>query len=135
MKHSSKQQRQLIQIRRRKAGMDDQNHRDFMQIQFGMSSTIDLTYQQAEQYLEHLADLGYGSESRNNYRPKPGQDGYIRILWQQLADAGVLDRPDEFGMNAFIKRTTGIDDLAWCDTRAKSKVITALKRWVKSLEK
>lgn len=127
-----------IQSGRSSAGWSHADHVNFMQDRFGQNSLLKLTQAQRdeyEDYLRGLGHIGYGGKNSER-RPAPAketmsQEAFIKLLWDQLDVAGKLRDPTDDGLNKFVKRTVGVDQLAWCDKKAKSKIITALKNWRK----
>lgn len=139
IKLSTPAQRQLIQVGRRKAGWDHDTHVAFMQARWKKGSTLDLTYNQAEEYKTHLRALGHIGYGRKNSEARPApaketltQEEYIQILWKQLSDAGKLNDSSDYALQCFVKRVTGVNHVTWCNQTQKSNIITALKRWKES---
>lgn len=54
----------------------------------------------------------------------------IWSLWQQLADAGMVNNRRMSGLSAFVKRQTGIESLQWLSTTQELEVIESLKQWL-----
>lgn len=51
-------------------------------------------------------------------------------LWQQLADANLVDSRKMPALLAFVKRQTGVDRLEWLNPQQEKLVVESLKRWV-----
>lgn len=71
-------------------------------------------------------------------RPKPAGDNpqvdKIRALWGELKTLGALRNPTEKALNGYCKRMTGVDRVDWLDGAQASRVIEALKQWIKRVE-
>lgn len=125
----------LIQVRRSRAGWDHQTHADFMMHNFGKKSCIALTEAQAEEYLDHLENLGQGGnrpkQAAGGYPKKTlSQDEYAIMLWNKLHKDGIVKDKSIDALGKFCQRTVGVAQLSWCAQKQKSAVITALKKWL-----
>ena len=127
---STSRQRQLIQIRRKKAGMDHDCHVDFMSVRFGKTSAVELTMKEAEAYLEYLASKGY-SGKRPPMAGTMTQDEYLASLWQKLGKKGLVKDASEAALNKMAKKVSGVDHLQWCSKKQKTNLIYILKKMLK----
>ena len=53
-------------------------------------------------------------------------------LWQQLADAGLVDNRKMPALLAFVKRQTAVERLEWLNAKQEDLVVESLKKWLKS---
>jgi len=133
----------IIQTRRRKAGLTDENHHDFMLANFGKTSCTLLTEAEADTYLDRLEVLGQsGNRPSKGAKSRVGgfqkgtvtQEQFALILWGKLAKAGKIKDSSEQALGKFVFRTVSVQQFAWCTKPQKSKVITGLQKWLKAKE-
>jgi len=92
-----------------------------------------------QKVIERLKKNGFKSSSKSrSKRPlAPRSDlRLVHVLWKKLGEAGVLERPDRAGLNAFVRKTFGeswgsvpTDIDALTDADQINAVIRALKAW------
>jgi len=69
--------------------------------------------------------------SRRDRLPATAHRGKLWALWLSAWNLGVVDRPTEAALCAFIKRQTGLDAAQWArDERETAKAIEGLKAWL-----
>lgn len=134
VKESTAKQRQLIQIGRRKAGWSHDVHVDFMRERYKKSTTLILTFEQAEDYLKHLrkgGHIGWGpGKSGKKDRRKISPKKYVQILWKKLDEAGKLKDPSQESLNKYVRRVAKVDHLDWCSQSQLTSVLNGLKAWL-----
>jgi hypothetical protein len=59
------------------------------------------------------------------------QDKLIFSLWGQLFEQKKTGSGSRQSLNRWIKRQTGVERLEWLNTQQKSKLIEAMKGWLK----
>ncbi|PID59336.1 GemA protein [candidate division KSB3 bacterium] len=117
-----------INIACKELGIDK---KDLLADMFGLESSKQLTRTQTFKLLEHLKRLGFKPKRGKKTSPSytNGQMRKIVALWITLAQAGVVKNSSDRALQAYIKRMTKKDNLAWCDGKDLSIVIESLKRW------
>lgn len=137
----------LIHVARRELGMQDDDYRSMlasMTALGGRTSAADLSIKGLELVLKALKTKGFkirikGSTAATSNKPgrRMASDPVsrkIRSLWLQLRDAGVLRDSSEKALAAYVKNTTGVEDLAWLNDAQARKVIEGLKSWLSRVE-
>lgn len=51
-------------------------------------------------------------------------------LWQQLADARLVDERSASALQRYVKRQTGVDQLTWLNAAQLDLLIESLKKWL-----
>lgn len=121
--------------------MDDDSYRQLLHQVGKVDSSADLDASGRSKLLHRLRQLGWKPKTRSKPRQKQKvtarqpQDRKIRALWLDLADRGVVRDRSEVALARYVKRQTGIERLEWLDDRQASKVIEALKLWVKRVKR
>lgn len=130
-----------IHIAKAELGWDDEFYRSVMQAKCGVRSAGELDYAGRKRFLAHLRACGW--QGGPKARPAAGDRAGVRSrapltapqrkmwsLWQQLADAGLVDNRRMPALLAFVKRQTGVDRLEWLTGRQEDLVVESLKRWL-----
>jgi hypothetical protein len=122
-------------------GMDtaDRNpaseYRSLLQQVGGSASAAAMTDAQRRLVLRHLGRLNRERTSRTgSARRHETQAEFVAGLWNKLGRIGALQQPTPAGLDAFVKGMTGIDSVRFLDTAQGTKVVEALKAWIKRAE-
>lgn len=124
-----------IHIAIKEIGMTDQQYRDLLTINYGVSSSKQLNGRQIGELLRLLRNKGWKparAPAGKNSRPmaRDPQSRKIRALWLTLRDLGALRNPSEEALAKYVKKQTGVDALQWLDPQQHNQVIESLKSWV-----
>lgn len=119
-------------------GMSDDDYRALLFQLSGQRSTQTMAPGVRHDVRRHFERLGTaagvwepprrGAWARKVAKSSP-MERKVWALWNALARAGVIHNKDEAAMRAWVKRQTGMDDLAFCDWAQLSGLIEALKDW------
>ncbi|KAB6715840.1 regulatory protein GemA [Roseobacter sp. TSBP12] len=120
-------------------GIDDDTRHDLQLVVTGKASLSDMSDAELRAVVENLKErgfkAGFNGGKKGKFKPAPRADlRLIHVLWKLLGDAGVLDRPDRAGLNAFVRsrfegkwQSVPIDIDALRDADQINAVIRALK--------
>lgn len=123
----------LRQIRaiRHTAGeqLADDDYRAILQRCAGVASSTEIrSIGEAKAVLAEFERLGIG---RSLARPKlSALQRKMWSLWQQLADAGLVDNRKMPALMAWVKKQTGIDQLRWLTFAQENTCVESLKQWL-----
>jgi Mu-like prophage protein gp16 len=130
----------LIHVARRELGMQDEDYRAMlaaMPALGGKTSSADLGIKGLEIVMRALKARGFKVRSNALKGPNTSrkladddQSRLIRSLWIQLSEAGAVRNSSEAALSAYVRRVTGVDDLAWLNSRQASSIIEQLKSWL-----
>lgn len=140
-----------IHVLRSRLRMDEDAYRDLMAgLYDGKRSSTHLTDRERGAFVAHLqaladklpgASAGRGRPPRTGGgtgRPRPAltpRQGKMFSLWQQLADAGLVQDRRMQALDAWIvgREWLGqkVADKTWLCTRREDQVIESLKRWLR----
>lgn len=122
-----------IHIAKKELGLTDEEYRDILYCQYRKKSSKDLTPGQAWKLLAYFKNMGWKPKQQSALPgmsvPNDGQSKKIQALWITLNQAGIVKNGSNKAMMAFVKRITKKDQLKWCDSQEKNRVIEALKEW------
>lgn len=126
-----------IHIGLKELGWDDGFYRSILWSVCRVKSSAELDFTGRKRLLDHMRKCGWAggaarAQSRPVRKPLTGLQRKIWSLWQQLADAGLVDNRKMPALNAFVKRQTGVDRLEWLAGRQEDLVIESLKGMLKS---
>lgn len=134
----------LIHVARRELGMADEDYRSMlagMPALGGRTSSADLSIEGLDLVLRALKSKGFKIRAQGPASAQPTRtmatdprSRKIRSLWLQLRDAGVLRNASEKALASYVKRITGVEDLAWLSDSQANQVIEALKAWADRME-
>lgn len=135
MSAETRRLQQTIHAACRELGLDSAARHDVQMAACGKASMRDMDDLDLAMVLVHLKARGW--DARKGRRAAPRADlRFVHVLWARLGQAGVLDRPDRDGLNAFVRRRfadkwgaipADIDMLR--DPAQINAVIRALKEW------
>lgn len=121
-----------IHIAKKQLGMSDDAYRAMLKSVAGASSASDLDLRGRGKVLHHLKTLGWkpkAAKKKQAITPSDPQDKKIRALWLTMYSEGIVKRPEEAALRAYVRRITGCDRLEWITTKQASIVIESLKQW------
>ncbi len=125
-----------IHIAKASLGWDDDHYRDILFAVCRVRSSAQLDFAGRKRFLAHLQACGWaGARPAARRAVKPALTGPQRkmwSLWQQLADAGLVENRRMPALMAWIKRQTGVERLEWLNLAQEDLVIVSLKAWLKS---
>lgn len=136
-----------IHIAKAQLGWDDGLYRDILWTVCRVKSSAELDFTGRKVFLEHL---------RACIKQLPSTSGAARVgrsltlvklaarvrtpltppqrkmwsLWQQLADAGLVQERKMPALRAFVQRQTQVDRLEWLTPPQEQLVIESLRRWL-----
>lgn len=124
-----------IQTAKSQLKIDEDDWRNHILPRFGAKeingrvSLKSLSIEQMQSLLDSLRSKGFEKPSGT----KPfDQLAYIRLLWRELHEMGVVKNPSEKAIIAWAKHYfEGLDCLEWLNVKQKIKLIQALKDWKK----
>jgi hypothetical protein len=104
----------------------------------GVASSGDMSAPQRAKLLAHLRGLALragpkAGKARRSVHKRAAWNPKHKLvwaLWQQLADAGKVTDRRAGALGAYVKRQTGVDQLAWINERQIDLVIESLKKWL-----
>lgn len=134
----AQRKRDLARIHQGKAalGWDDDTYRALLRQVCGVDSAAKLDAAGRARFLEHLAKCGWRQAPAAAPADRPVRKALTRpqrlmwSLWQQLADAKLVENRRMPALLAFVSRTTGVDRLEWLNGQQETMVIEALKLWL-----
>ena len=105
----------------------------------GRYSATTLSNTQLFQALETMKQSGFKIKPKAKGKGQraladDAQSRMIRALWLELHRLGAVRDPSEGALAGFVKRQHKIDALQWISSDQASRVIEALKSWVKRTE-
>lgn len=106
----------------------------------GVASSADMTSTQRSMLIAHLTQLArrIAPSASGAVKRRPAfsaADKFIWAMWQSLADKGAVSIRSGAGLEAFVKKNTGVDKLAWLTAAQKQQVAEQLKLWLGRLAK
>jgi len=139
-----------IHIAKKELGFSDDVYRDILQGRYKKDSAAKLSRFEAEDLIGHFKGLGFKVKRTPGGKAgtAPGRAGdsprftssptydkpmarKVVAMWINLALAGVVKYSSDAALQAYVKRMTGVDNLAWCEDGQLWKVVEALKKWAK----
>ncbi len=124
-------QRQKIHIAKKELGLTDEIYRDILNFNFKVKSSSNLSPFQADKLLEIFKAKGWKARVSKKKGSSPKYDDRqhrkVVAMWITLADGGVIRNRKDHALQAYVKRTTGIDNLKWCGGSECFTLIESLK--------
>jgi len=125
-----------VHIARKELGLDEEAYRGLLEAAGGRRSAAELDNAQLAAVLDTFRAKGWSGERRAAPRPGPrardeaeAHRRKVRALWWCLWHLGCLSEGSEKALDAFVKRQTGVEKLAWLPADRAAPVIDALKDW------
>ncbi|MFN0182267.1 MAG: phage protein GemA/Gp16 family protein [Aquabacterium sp.] len=127
-----------IHIAKKALCWDDETYRDIMFTVCRVRSSAEMDFGARKRWLAHLraCQQASGVAGGPPTRPAPVRRALEPVerkmwaLWMQLADAGMVQQRSMAALEAYCKRQTGVDRLAWLNGRQQDLVVESLKRWL-----
>ena len=92
----------------RTLGIDTDARQDLQLVATGKASLSEMDEGDMRKVLETLKAKGFKPTKGRRFKSAPRSDlKYCHALWGALGRAGVLDRPDRAGLNAFVRARFG----------------------------
>ena len=128
---------QIIQTLRRKAGMDDDTYRDFLERETGKRSTKDLNEAQSGRVIAKLRvivpyDATRAKKAKTEVKPSSLATGAfaskLRALWLTAYNLGLVQDYRDTALIAFVQRQTGVSHTRFLiEPLLASKAIEGIK--------
>lgn len=127
----------LIHVAKRDRGLADDVYRGILERATGKSSCGDMSVSELDLVMRALKASGFRVKKTPSKKPRhagagktrEGQAALITALWIDLFQLGAITDKSDEALDAFVKRQTGIDRMAWLPPRKAHSVIEALKSW------
>jgi phage gp16-like protein len=123
-----------IHINKKQLNQSDDEYRDLLSTVCGVDSSAKLDITGLMRFLDHqkaCLRLAPGANAKpapkKKLSPKAGK---IFSLWQQLADAGLIQSRTFKSLEAWVKAQTGVDKLEWLNAAQSAQCIEQLKLWL-----
>ncbi|WPY94699.1 regulatory protein GemA [Limimaricola variabilis] len=140
----SRNLQKMIHVGCRELGLDAEARRDLQLAACGKGSMRDMSEADLEKVVARLKTSGFkpGFKASGKKPAAPRADlRLIHVLWKRLGQAGVLERPDRAGLNAFVRvrfeevwGSVPADVDMMRDHAKIDAVIQALKSWARRAE-
>jgi phage gp16-like protein len=144
MEKGRKRDLQMIHIARKDIAMTDDSYRSMLKRLTGLTTAADMVAHQRRKVIAEFCSFGWnpkGHRARVDAAGKAvpdstpsGQQSKILALWEELADAGAVKDRSSHALSAYCLRMTLVARLEWLDSAQASRVIEALKQWIKRTE-
>ena len=130
-----------IHIAKAELRWDDDLYRDVLYSVCRVRSSALLDFTGRKRFLAHLRACGWKGGAKAHAGASKPVTARVRApltarqkkmwsLWQQLADASLVENRKMVGLLAFVKRQTGVDRLEWLNLPQEQLVVESLKQWV-----
>lgn len=137
MKNSRQAELAQIHIGKKALNWDDSTYRDILWTVCQVKSSADLDQAGRSRFLAHMVRCGWVDDRKQATSPaKPvrkaltGPQKKMWALWQQLADAGLVDNRKMPALMAYVERQTSVSRLEWLNGGQQDLVIESLKKWL-----
>lgn len=124
-------QRAKIHIAKNQLGLTDEVYRDILRLNFKAESSSKLSPFQADKLLEIFKAKGWKDKPAKKKGHSPKYDDPLQrkvvAMWITLADAKVIRNRNDFALQKYVKRVTGVDNLKWCGGSECFSLIESLK--------
>ena len=126
-----------IHIGKKALGWDDEFYRSILWTICRVKSSAELDMAGRLRLIDHMRKCGWASQTDSRaQRPVSAPLSPVQrkmwALWQQLADAGLVDNRRMPALLAWVKRQTGVDRLEWLNGKQEDLVVESLKAWLAS---
>lgn len=123
----------VIHIGKKRLGWDDSTYRDALEAWTGKRSSGNMTESERHHVIENMKDLGFEPKaSAVRLQVSPDDDPQvqkIKRIWLELFDAGVVRDPSLPSLNAWVRRQTRSEHVAFLDVDEANTIIESLKKW------
>lgn len=123
-----------IHVAKKALGWDDDTYRDIMAAVCRVRSSAQLDFAGRKRFLAHLqacqAQQGTAAAPARAKTPWGPQLRKLWALWQQLADAKLVQDRTRGALQAWVSRQTGVDRLEWLNPQQLDLVLTSARRWL-----
>ena len=127
-----------IHIAKKQLAMEDGSYRAFLKRITGQESCSQLKEPELENVLQEFKKIGFKKKPAKRAGARKlavsEQASKIRALWLNLYHIGEVKDPSEDALAAFVKRSSGVEDLHWITTAQADKTIRALRGWLERKE-
>lgn len=127
-----------IHVAKKALGWDDSAYRDILWAVCQVKSSADLDQAGRSRFLAHLGKCGWvdtkkpaGGSARPVRKALTGPQKKMWSLWQQLADADLVENRKMPALMAYVERQTSVARLEWLNSAQEDLVIESLKKWLK----
>lgn len=124
-----------IHVIKKALAWDDDTYRDIMFTVCRTRSAGELDFAGRKRFLAHLMacqeQKGIAGRQKAVKTPWTRQQRLLWSLWQQLADAGLVESRDRKALDAWVHRQCGVDRLEWLTDAQIDLAITSAKGWIK----
>lgn len=124
----------LIHVGRRELQLDEETYRAMLQAVAGVDSAAKLDAMGRRAVLDHMKRKGFKVKGKPSTAPAGKNDAdpqyrKIQALWSELARLGAVRVNTEAAIRVYIKRITGVNDYAFCNSSQVTRIIETLKKW------
>lgn len=123
-----------IHIARQQLGLDDETYRAILWSVARVRSSKDLDWTGRKNVLDHFRAKGWKprppAKAKASRPSEPGQPGLVRVLWNQLADAGKVHHRDDAALGKWLEHHNMPTRPEWLDARQLNRAIESLKKWL-----
>lgn len=123
-----------IHVAKKQLAMREDDYRALLNRVTGKDSSAALSEGQLKAVVKEMESIGFKAIPARKAGPKPADSQEarkIRAMWITLHQMGEVSDPSETALSAFVKRQTGIDNMAWLNHKDTSKVMNALRSWTR----
>ncbi len=113
------------------AQLDDETLRDCLQASIGRRSARGLTMIECNKVLAHMEAMGHGVKAQGSTQISGAFGKKAVALWLSAWNLGIVQDRSDKALLSWVKRQTKVDHINWVDGEDGSKVIDALKGWIK----
>jgi phage gp16-like protein len=125
-----------IHVLKSKLQLSEADYRALLNALTAKNSTKDMTQAQRQAVRDHmqrLVDRTTGQRAGSDWRAKRDAaspaERKVWAIWNALKRAGHIQNNSEQALNAWVKRTVGVEALRFCTGPQMDTLIEALKRW------
>lgn len=132
---SDQRQRDLAQIHiaKKALGWSDDEYRDLLWTVCSVRSSSQLDSTGRARFLAHQRSCGWTPGSKSARAKKATWTPTQRLiwsLWQQLADAELVQHRERAALDAWIKAHVGVDRVEFLNRQQQQLAIESLKAWL-----
>lgn len=127
-----------IHVAKKALEWDDDTYRDVMAAVCRVRSAGELDFAGRKAFLAHLracqVQKGIATPAKRPQAPWGPKLRLLWSLWQQLADANLVNDRSREGLSAWVTRQTGVDRLEWLKPAQVDLVLNSAKGWLERKE-